>query len=99
VIELSEHPAGVVLTVRAMPGASQAGIRGEQNGALKVAVTQIAEKGKANKALIVTLAKELGLKRSQIELLRGDTQREKRLLICEISAQELQQRISQALGQ
>ena len=97
-IELRDHPAGVVLPVRAMPGASRAGIRGEQSGALKVAVTQIAEKGKANKALIETLAKELRLKRSQIELVSGETQRAKEFVIRGISREELQQRIAQALG-
>jgi uncharacterized protein (TIGR00251 family) len=97
-IELSDHPAGVVLPVRAQPGASRAGIRGEQNGALKVAVTQIAEKGKANKALIETLAKELRLKRSQIELVSGEAQRTKEFVIRGVSREELQQRIAQALG-
>ena len=47
-IELTEHSEGVVLPVRAQAGASKNGIRGEQNGMLKVSVTQIAEKGKAN---------------------------------------------------
>ena len=60
-IELTEHPEGVVLPVRAQAGASKNGIRGEQNGMLKVSVTQVAEKGKANKALAETIAKGLGL--------------------------------------
>ena len=96
--DLSDHPEGVMLPVRAQPGASRAGIRGEQNGALKVAVTQVAEKGKANKSLIETLAKGLGLKRSQIELISGETQRDKKFLIRGISRNELTSRIAQTLG-
>lgn len=96
-IELTEHPEGVILPVRAQAGASKNGIRGEQNGMLKVAVTQIAEKGKANKALAETIAKGLGLKRSQVELLSGETQSQKKFLIRNISREELTQRLSDAM--
>jgi uncharacterized protein (TIGR00251 family) len=98
VIELQLHPEGVLLPVRAQPGASKNGIRGEQNGALKVSVTQIAEKGKANKVLIETLAAGLGLKRSQIELLGGETQPQKRFLIRDITIGELTERLAKVLG-
>jgi uncharacterized protein (TIGR00251 family) len=96
-IELTDHSEGVVLPVRAQPGASKAGLRGEHRGALKVAVTQVAEKGKANEAVIETLAKELVLKRSQIELIAGSLQRDKRFLIRGISRDELARRIAAAL--
>jgi len=52
-------PEGVLLPVRAQPGSRQSGIRGEQAGALKVCVTQVAEKGKANKALVKVLCDAL----------------------------------------
>ena len=96
-IELSDHPAGAILPVRAQPGASRAGIRGEHGGALKVSVTQVAEKGKANQSLVETLAKGLGLQRSQIELLSGETQRDKKFLVHGITRAELGQRIAAAL--
>jgi uncharacterized protein (TIGR00251 family) len=97
VIELTEHALGVILPVRAQPGARKSGIRGEQNGALKVSVTQVAEKGKANQALIETLAEGLDLKRSQIALLSGETQRDKRFLIGEITKPDLAARIAAVL--
>ena len=97
-IELSDHPAGVLVPVRAQPGARGIGIRGEHSGMLKLAVTQVAEKGKANKALADALAKGLGLKRSQVELESGETQREKRFLIRGIGRDELAQRIAAALA-
>jgi uncharacterized protein len=96
-IELTEHPAGVVLPVRAQAGASKNGIRGEQNGMLKVSVTQIAEKGKANKALVETIAKGLGLKKSQVELLTGETQSQKKFLIRGVSLEELRARVNALL--
>jgi uncharacterized protein len=98
-VSLADHPEGVLLPVRAQPGAGANGLRGEQNGALKVAVTQVAEKGKANQAVIEVLAKGLGLKRSQIELVSGPAQREKTLLIRGITRADLAARIAAAVGQ
>jgi len=97
-IELAELPDGVVLPVRAQPGGGRNAIRGEQNGMLKVSVTQVAEKGKANKSLIEVLAKGLNLKRSQIELIAGELQAQKRFLIRSISRAELAERIAAALA-
>jgi uncharacterized protein (TIGR00251 family) len=80
-IALELHARGTILPVRAQPGARRNGIRGLQDGALKVSVTQVAEKGKANAALVKVLAKELGLRKSQIHLLTGETSSQKRFLI------------------
>jgi len=96
-IELSDHAEGVILPVRAQAGASKNGIRGEQNGMLKVGVTQIAEKGKANKALAETIAKGLGLKKSHVELLSGETQPQKKFLIRDISRDDLHQRLKEKI--
>ncbi len=96
-IALADHPQGVVLPVKAQPGARQNGIRGEHDGMLKVSVTQVAEKGKANQALVLAVAKGLGLARSQVELLSGELQPQKRFLIRGISRDELAERIAAAL--
>jgi uncharacterized protein (TIGR00251 family) len=92
-IQLEAHAEGVILPARAQPGASKSGLRGEQDGALKVAVTQIAEKGKANQALVEVLAKALRLRKSQIELVSGETSKHKRFLIRETTADELRRRM------
>jgi len=96
-IELTLHAEGVILPVRAQPGASRNAIRGEQNGLLKVSVTQIAEKGKANKALAETIAKGLGLKKSQVELLSGETQGQKKFLIRGVEAEELRAKLADVM--
>lgn len=97
-IELEDVDGGVVLPVRAQPGSRSSGIRGVQNGALKVCVTQVAEKGKANKALIAVLAKQLKLRKSQIELISGPTAPHKRFLVRETSEDELRERIRHVVG-
>ena len=98
-IQLAEHPDGVLLSVKAQAGGRKNAIRGEQNGMLKVSVTQVAEKGKANKSLIEVLAKGLGLKRSQIELIAGETQSQKRFLIRGVSREEMAERITAAMAE
>jgi uncharacterized protein YggU (UPF0235/DUF167 family) len=83
---LTPHPEGVMLLVKAQPGM------------LKVAVTQIAEKGKANQALVEALAEGLGLKRSQIELVSGESQREKRFLVRGANQEQLSALIAKLLA-
>jgi hypothetical protein len=92
-IVLEVHRDGTILPVRAQPGARCNEIRGEQDGMLKVSVTQSPEKGKANKALIEVLAKALALKKSQMELLSGETSHHKRFLVRGVSPDELRKRI------
>ncbi len=67
--------------------------RGEQDGALRVSVTQSPERGKANKAIVELLSKSLSLRRSQIVLLSGETSQHKRFLIRDIDPQSLSDRI------
>jgi uncharacterized protein len=92
-LSLEPHADGTILPVRAHPGARRNEIRGEQDGMLKVSVTQAPEKGKANKAVIELLAKKLGLKKSQIELIAGETSHQKRFLIHGLKADEVMERI------
>jgi hypothetical protein len=92
-LQLTPQADGVLLPVRAQPGGRRSEIRGIQQGMLKVSVTQVAEKGKANKALVEVLCRQLGLRRSQLELVAGATSHEKRFLVREITAAELSARI------
>ncbi len=80
-IHLEETENGVILSVRAQPRARKEGIQGAHHGMLKVAVNAPPVDGKANQALIEVLARSLGLKKNQIELLSGATAREKRFLV------------------
>ena len=54
---------------------------GEGGMLLKARVTAVPEKGKANKALIVLVAKSLSVAKSSISLASGDTSRKKILRI------------------
>ncbi|HJZ58906.1 MAG TPA: DUF167 domain-containing protein, partial [Gemmataceae bacterium] len=58
-------------------------------GSLKVAVTAPPEDGRANEALVEVLRDWLGLKRSQVELASGLTNRNKQFLIRGLTPDEL----------
>ena len=60
-------------------------------------MTQVAEKGKANKALVDLLCKSLSLKRSQVELITGETAAQKRFLVRGVSVEELAERLGRVV--
>lgn len=91
------HAEGCLLCVYAQPGARRNELRGLERGMLKLSVTQIAEQGRANDAIKKLLAKALGLRRSQLELVTGETSREKKFVV-RCPPEELRARIATALG-
>ena len=97
-IAVTEHAEGLLLPVRAQPGARRNGVQGEQGGALKVAVTAPPQDGRANDALAEVLRAALGLKRSQLELAAGATSRDKRFLVRGLARAELERRLAALLG-
>lgn len=80
-LDLEAHPQGVVLPVRAHAGARRNAILGIREGMLRVGVTAAPEKGKANQAIVALLSRELGVPKSAIEFLSGETSPRKRFLI------------------
>lgn len=67
----------VLIRVKAVPGASRDQIAGLLGDRLKVKVAAPPEGGKANKAICGLIAKELGVKPSQVEVVSGMTSAEK----------------------
>lgn len=72
------------IRVKLTPSAKKTEIVGwadDENGEcyLKVSVTAVPEKGKANKALITLLAKHFKIPKSSISIVRGGTERLKTL--------------------
>ncbi|MEQ8203418.1 MAG: DUF167 domain-containing protein, partial [Smithellaceae bacterium] len=68
---VNESKNGLTFDIQVTPRASRAEIAGVQDGALKVKVTALPVEGAANEACIKLLAKELGLKKSQLEIFVG----------------------------
>src|SRR5580704_2035099 len=97
-ITITTHSEGAILAVRAQPGAKRNAVLGEQAGALKVAVTAPPEDGRANAALVDVLRDWLGVKRSQVELAGGKTNRNKTFLIRGVTPEELQAMVAAKLA-
>ncbi|MBO4284992.1 MAG: DUF167 domain-containing protein [Alphaproteobacteria bacterium] len=77
---------GYVLRVRLTPNSSCTQTTGEfvdENGDswLKISVKAVPEKGKANKELLAFLAKKLKVAKSSVELIYGQTDRYKKIMI------------------
>jgi len=96
-IDLQPHCEGTVLPVRANAGARKNGIAGLHGGMLRVSVTEAPEKGKANKAIASLLAKTLGFRKSQIELIAGQTNPQKRFLVRDVSPDDLRAKIESTM--
>ncbi|MDR0327374.1 MAG: DUF167 domain-containing protein [Planctomycetaceae bacterium] len=90
---IESRQEGMILAIRAYAGAKRNDVRRAED-CLKVYVTQIPEKGKANEAIRKQLAQSLGLKISQIELLQGETSAQKKFLIRQVTAEEIQEKIA-----
>ena len=84
---LTPFDGGIRLTVRAKPGTPRARALkivdiGDGKRAIEVSVAADAREGRANKALIERLAKELRVAKKQIEIKSGATGRLKVIEIC-----------------
>lgn len=93
-IAVASHAEGSILPVRAQPGARKNAVVGEHGGALKVAVAAPPEDGRANEAITDLLRDWLELKRSQVELIGGKTNRNKHFLIRGLTPDELATRVA-----
>ena len=78
---ISEGQGGLYLQVHAQPGAKNAALRGLHGDAVKVAVRQAAQDGRANAAIAAFVAEGLGLPKGDVEIASGHTARSKRLFI------------------
>ena len=94
---VKESKNGLTFDIRVTPRASRAEIAGIQDDALKVKVTALPVEGAANEACIKLLAKELGLKKSQMEIFVGGKSRKKTVIVKDISKEELEKKIDAVL--
>lgn len=74
---LSEKDQDIVLRLHAQPGAKRTSVVGLYGDKLKIAIATPPVDGKANQAIIAFLAKTLGVSKSKISLISGETSREK----------------------
>jgi len=94
---VKENKNGLTFDIQVTPRAARAGIAGIQDNALKVKVTALPAEGEANAACIRLLAKELGLRKSQLEIFTGHKSRRKTILLKDITKAQLEKKITAVL--
>ena len=78
------------LLVRVQPRAKRNTVQLAAGGGIKVYVTAPPEDGRANDAVVELLAERLGLKRRQVEIISGETNRNKVVRITGLSAAQVE---------
>lgn len=86
---LQQTNEGILLKVKIIPKASRSEIVGWENGELKIRIAAIPEKGEANIELVRFLSKQLGIGKSKIELVKGQTSRHKCLCLKGVTLKEV----------
>jgi uncharacterized protein (TIGR00251 family) len=81
--------ADVVLLIKLAPRSSSNRIIGQHAGRLKIAVTAPPVDGKANELLIEFLAKVLALAKRSISISRGQTSRDKEVVISGVNIDQV----------
>ncbi len=84
------------INIKAQPGARRDEIAGWRGEALLVRVTAPPEGGKANEAVVETLAGALAIAKSRITILRGASSRQKVVQVDGLDATEARRRLDAA---
>ena len=91
---LTDSHGGISFPIRVIPRAKRNQVVGVAAGALKVSVTAPPEDGRANTAVIEVLANWLGIKRRQIEILSGATNRNKVVRVSGVTREDIANRFA-----
>lgn len=83
----------IIIKVKIIPGSSKNKIIGVYNDSLKITITSPPVEGKANKKCIAYLAKYFIVAKSKIEIISGQTSKNKLIKIYDISLKEFLNKI------
>ena len=83
-----------VLTIKVVPRASRSEVAGTLGDALRVRLQAPPVEGKANRALVVFLAKALQVHAREVTLVAGDLSRHKRVAVAGVTAAQVRARLA-----
>jgi len=78
-LSMKESPTGLVFKIRVQPRSSKNAVVGIHGDALKIKLTAPPVGGKANKACLQFLARCLGIAKTDLEIVSGQTSRTKHI--------------------
>ena len=83
----------IIVKAKIVPGSSKNKIARVYNDALKISITAPPVEGKANKKCIAYLAKYFDIAKSKIEIISGQTSKNKLIKIYDISQKEFLEKL------
>ena len=89
----TDDDSTIMITVRVIPRSSRSEIVGEIDGVVKVRLSSPPVDGAANAELIQLISKKLGVSKSAVEIITGETSKTKRLRISGVTGQKLRDRL------
>jgi uncharacterized protein (TIGR00251 family) len=93
---LKQDGPDTLVSLRIQPRASKSSIEGDYGEQIKIRLNAPPVDGKANKALLVFLAKTLALKRGQLEIESGARSRDKVVRVRDVDIHDLADRLAAA---
>lgn len=88
-LEIREIESGITIRIRVKTRAKENALVGVRGDSLLVSVTAVPEKGRANKAIIDLVAKHLKIPKRDVEILSGQTNARKVILIRQLDQKDL----------
>ena len=85
----NEPRPGANFPVKVQPKASRDQVVGYREGVLQLRVTAPPDKGRANAAVVSLLAEALGVAKSSVRIVRGQTSRDKVVTVESLSPEEV----------
>jgi len=79
------------IEIHLQPGAKRNEIVGFKEGVLCVKVTALPQKGQANRALVELIAQTLGIPKSSVDIIRGQSSRSKIIAVQGLAGQEVKE--------
>ncbi|HEX3101182.1 MAG TPA: DUF167 domain-containing protein [Pyrinomonadaceae bacterium] len=92
-MNISEKDGAVSFDVRVVPRSSRSEIVGRHDDALKIRLTSPPVDGAANAELIKLLARSFGVAKCDVEIINGETSKNKRIKIKNLSKSKIEELI------
>lgn len=97
-LRLATKDGAVMLEIAAKPRASKSRVVGVRGEALAVALAAPPVDGAANEELVMVLARALGVAKSAVAIVRGETSKTKRVAIRGLDEAEVRARLAAAVA-
>jgi len=96
VVEITEKDGAVIFRVRVQPRAARDGLAGEYGGAIKLRISAPPVDGRANEACRRLIAKLVGVPAAAVEIIAGESSRDKVIRVANVTAERIRQLIAQS---